>query len=47
VQALELVAGPVNIALLSLNMRDGLKMAGWFAGPRAAAPAAGRGPGRR
>ena len=30
VQALELAAGAVNIALLGLNMRDGLKMKGWF-----------------
>jgi len=30
VQALELVAGAANIALLSLNMRDGIKMKGWF-----------------
>ena len=30
VQALELLAGPVNITLLSLNMRDGLKMKGWL-----------------
>jgi len=28
VQALELVAGAINIALLCLNMRDGLKMKG-------------------
>jgi hypothetical protein len=28
VQALELVAGAINIALLGLNMRDGLKMKG-------------------
>jgi hypothetical protein len=28
VQALELTAGAVNLALLSLNMRDGLKMKG-------------------
>ncbi|WP_108681157.1 hypothetical protein [Methyloceanibacter sp. wino2] len=28
VQAVELVAGAVNITLLGLNMRDGLKMAG-------------------
>jgi len=28
VQVLELVAGPVNIALLGLNMRDGLRMGG-------------------
>jgi hypothetical protein len=30
VQALELAAGAVNIALLGLNMRDGLKMKGWL-----------------
>lgn len=30
VQVLELAAGPVNITLLGLNMRDGLKMRGWF-----------------
>ena len=30
VQALELVAGPVNITLLGLNMRDGLKLKGWL-----------------
>ena len=30
VQALELVAGAANITLLGLNMRDGLKMRGWF-----------------
>jgi hypothetical protein len=30
VQALELIAGAMNIVLLSLNMRDGLKMKGWF-----------------
>ena len=30
VQALELVAGATNIALLGLNMRDGLKMKGRF-----------------
>jgi hypothetical protein len=30
VQALELVAGAANITLLSLNMRDGLKMKGRF-----------------
>ena len=28
VQALELLAGATNIALLSLNMRDGLKLKG-------------------
>jgi hypothetical protein len=28
VQALELVAGATNIALLGLNMRDGLRMKG-------------------
>jgi len=30
VQALELIAGATNITLLALNMRDGLKMKGWF-----------------
>lgn len=30
VQVLELAAGAVNIALLGLNMRDGLKMKGWL-----------------
>jgi hypothetical protein len=30
VQALELIAGATNIALLSLNMRDGLRMKGWL-----------------
>ncbi|MCF8478594.1 MAG: hypothetical protein K9G60_16320 [Pseudolabrys sp.] len=30
VQAIELVAGATNIALLGLNMRDGLKMKGWL-----------------
>ena len=30
VQALELIAGATNIALLALNMRDGLKMKGWL-----------------
>lgn len=30
VQAIELLAGPVNIALLGLNMRDGFKMTGRF-----------------
>jgi hypothetical protein len=30
VQALELVAGATNITLLALNMRDGLKMKGFF-----------------
>ena len=30
VQALELAAGATNIALLGLNMRDGLKMKGWL-----------------
>jgi hypothetical protein len=30
VQALELTAGAANIALLGLNMRDGLKMNGWL-----------------
>lgn len=30
VQTLELIAGAANIALLSLNMRDGLRMKGWL-----------------
>lgn len=30
VQTLEFVAGAVNITLLGLNMRDGLKMKGWL-----------------
>jgi hypothetical protein len=30
VQTLELVAGATNIALLGLNMRDGLRMKGWL-----------------
>jgi len=30
VQALELAPGAANIALLGLNMRDGLKMKGWL-----------------
>jgi hypothetical protein len=30
VQVVELAAGAVNITLLSLNMRDGLKMKGWL-----------------
>lgn len=33
VQALELLAGAVNIALLGLNMRDGFKMTGRFRRP--------------
>jgi hypothetical protein len=35
VQAIELLAGLVNITLLSLNMRDGLKIKGWFRAKRA------------
>lgn len=42
VQAVEFLAGPVNIVLLGLNMRDGLRMSGRFAKPRPPA-AAGRG----
>ncbi len=38
VQALELVAGAANITLLVLNMRDGLRLTGRLASPRAAAP---------
>jgi hypothetical protein len=34
-QALELAAGAVNIALLALNMRDGLKLKGRLRGPPA------------
>jgi len=30
VEAIELVASAMNITLLGLNMRDGLKMKGWF-----------------
>ncbi|MDX8478016.1 hypothetical protein RFN28_05920 [Mesorhizobium sp. VK24D] len=30
VQTLELVAGAANLTLLSLNMRDGLRMKGWL-----------------
>ena len=30
VQALELIAGAANLALLGLNLRDGLRMQGWF-----------------
>jgi len=30
VQALELAAGAVNITLLGLNLRDGLRMKGWL-----------------
>ena len=33
VQALELAAGAVNVALLGLNMRDGLKLKGRLRGP--------------
>lgn len=35
VQALELAAGAVNITLLGLNMRDGLKIVGRLRGPPA------------
>lgn len=35
VQALELAAGAVNIKLLGLNMRDGLKMKGRLRRPAA------------
>jgi len=30
VQLLELIAGATNITLLGLNMRDGLRVKGWF-----------------
>jgi hypothetical protein len=39
VQALELLAGATNVALLALNLRDGLRLAGRL---RAPAPAAAR-----
>ena len=35
VQALELAAGATNIALLGLNLRDGLRMKGWLLARRA------------
>ena len=35
IQALELAAGATNLALLGMNMRDGLRMSGWL---RAALP---------
>lgn len=28
VQAIELIAGPINLALMGMNVRDGLRMAG-------------------
>jgi hypothetical protein len=40
VQALELAAGGVNLALMGLNVRDGLRMAGRL---RASPPIAGPG----
>lgn len=40
VQVLELVAGATNIALLALNMRDGLKLKGRFRRGPAASPVA-------
>lgn len=30
VQALELLAGAVNLTLMGLNIRDGMRMSGWF-----------------
>jgi hypothetical protein len=33
VQAAELVAGPINLVLLGLNFRDGLRMSGRMGGP--------------
>lgn len=38
VQALELVAGAINITLLGINMRDGLKLKGRFRSRMRAAP---------
>lgn len=35
VQAVELAAGVVNITLLTLNLRDGLRMKGWLRRPSA------------
>ena len=43
VQALELVAGAVNITLLGLNMRDGLRMKGRFRRSANARPAINEG----
>ena len=37
VQAIELIAGAVNLVLLSMNMRDGLKMTGRLSGRRKSA----------
>lgn len=34
VQALELLAGATNLTLMSLNVRDGLRLTGRLAGPR-------------
>lgn len=34
VQAIELIAGAINLALMGLNARDGLRMAGRFTAPR-------------
>jgi len=42
VQVLELIAGATNIALLALNMRDGLRMKAWLR--RDSAPSVGGGP---
>ncbi|MCC6196071.1 MAG: hypothetical protein IT518_16565 [Burkholderiales bacterium] len=39
-QALELVAGAVNLTLMGLNVRDGLRMAGRLRGPAPRASAA-------
>ena len=36
VQGIELVAGAVNITLMSLNMRDGLRLSGRLSPPRRA-----------
>lgn len=43
VQALELVAGVINITLLGLNMRDGFKMKGRFRRPANTHPTPTRG----
>ncbi|MBN8509048.1 MAG: hypothetical protein J0L57_10585 [Burkholderiales bacterium] len=40
VQALELLAGAVNLTLMGLNVRDGLRLAGRLRAPSRTAPAA-------
>ena len=38
VQALELLVGAVNLTLMSMNIRDGMKMSGRFRASRKIAP---------